>query len=222
MPTAQESALEHEEKSVEIINDETPPATGEEKSKAEGNDFKITPVPYIFADLPVNKMSQSDYVSTDNKAEIGDRALSILQAEAPIRKDVLIRKLRASFGVNKSTAVEDATEKALKAIKMKTTKQKGVVFCWAPEQDPKVYRGLRVNKDRSGDEICPQELCNAIIYVLQMKEELGRDDLIKEVSSVLGYKRLGKNLEAALDAGVRYARSSKVIAYVPGGGFKLL
>lgn len=79
-----------------------------------------------------------------------------------------------------------------------------------------------MSKDRSGDEICPQELCNAIIYVLQMKEELGKDDLIKEMSSVLGYKRLSKNLEAALDAGVRYARSSKVIAYVPSGTFKLL
>ena len=32
----------------------------------------------------------------------------------------------------------------------------------------------------------------------------------------------GVKYPAALDAGVRYARSSKVIAYVPGGTFKLL
>ena len=194
----------------------------EEQSEAGDKNGKIIPAPYIFAELPDHKTSQSEYVSPESKADIGKCALLILHAEAPIRKDVLIRKLRASFGVNKSAAVEEATEKALKAIKMKTTKQKGVIFCWAPDQDPKEYRGLRVSKDRSGDEICPQELCNAIIYVLQMKEELGKDDLIKEMSSVLGYKRLGKNLEAALDAGVRYARSSKVIAYVPGGTFKLL
>ena len=217
-----ETDAEREEKRAETGQVEAASSLEEEQSEAGDKNGKIIPAPYIFAELPDHKMSQSEYVSPESKADIGKCALLILHAEAPIRKDVLIRKLRASFGVNKSAAVEEATEKALKAIKMKTTKQKGVIFCWAPDQDPKEYRGLRVSKDRSGDEICPQELCNAIIYVLQMKEELGKDDLIKEMSSVLGYKRLGKNLEAALDAGVRYARSSKVIAYVPGGNYKLL
>jgi hypothetical protein len=127
----------------------------------------------------------------------------------------------ASFGVNKSTAVLDATEKALKAVKIKTTKQKGIIFCWAPNQDPKAYYGLRVSNERSGDEICPQELSNAVVYALQLKGELRKDELIKETSVVLGYKRLGKNLEAALAAGVQYARSSGNIVFIPGGTFKL-
>ena len=38
---------------------------------------------------------------------------------------------------------------------------------------------------------------------------------------MLGYKRLGRNLEIALAAGVQYARSSGAIVYVPGGKFKL-
>ena len=123
----------------------------------------ITPIPYRFADLPVEKLSAAEYTAAANKAEIGRRAITILETEAPILKDALIRRLTASFGVNKSTAVLEATEKALKAARIKTTKQKGIVFCWAPDQDPKAYYGLRVSKDRSGDEICPQELRNAMV-----------------------------------------------------------
>ena len=183
--------------------------------------IEIVPVPYTFAELPEDKMSAVEYTAASNKAEIGRRALAIVEAEAPILRDVLIRKLWASFGVNKGNAVVEATEKALKAAKIKTTKQKGIVVCWTANQDPKAYYGLRVSNERSGEEICSQELKNAIVYALQNKGALAKDDLIKEASVVLGYKRLGKNLEAALTAGVQFARSSGAIVYVPGGMYKL-
>ena len=96
-----------------------------------------------------------------------------------------------------------------------------LAYCWASDQDPKEYHGLRVSNERSGDEICPQELRNAMIYVLRKKGEMTKEELIKEASLALGYKRLGKNLESALNAGIQFARSSGAIEYVPGGRFKL-
>ena len=156
-----------------------------------------------------------------NKGLIIDRILAIVEVEAPILKDVLIRKVMASFNVNKSNAALEAAEKAIKAAKVKTYKQKGFAFCWAADQDPKTYYGLQVSNERSGDEICQQEIRNAVVYVLQGKGELAKDDLIKETSVVLGYKRLGKNLEAALASGVQFARSSSAIQVAPGGKFKL-
>ncbi len=223
--SSQQPVAELKEEPVEAKSEEAAqaqPAVGEEATGAGSAEQPvITPVPYTYAELPEDKMSPAEYAAASNKAEIGSRALAIVQAEAPILRDVLIRKVMASFGVNKSATVLDATEKALKAVKIKSTKQKGIVFCWSPDQDPKAYYGLRVSNDRSGDEICPQELCNAVVYALQTKDELGKDDLVKEASIVLGYKRLGKNLEAALTAGVQYARASGAIVYVPGGTFKL-
>ena len=181
----------------------------------------IIPVPYVYADLPEDKLTATEYTAADKKAEIGRRAIDIVQVEGPILRDALIRRIMASYGVKKSPSVLEATEKALKAAKIKTTRQKGIAFCWASDQDPKAYYGLRVTNERSGEEICPQELGNAVVYTLQTKGELTKDDLIKEASIVLGYKRLGKKLEAALTTGIQYARSSKAIVYVPGGTFKL-
>ncbi len=182
---------------------------------------EIIPVPYTFAVLPEDKLTLTEYTAAGNRAEIGRRAMAIVEAEAPILKDVLIRKLLTSFGVNRSAAVLDATEKALKAVKIKSTKQKGNVFYWAADQDPKTYAGLRVSNERSGDEICPQELKNAIVYTLQTKGELPMEVLLKEVSVVLGYKRLGKTLESIINAGVQFARSSGAILCPPGGAVKL-
>ena len=71
----------------------------------------ITPVPYTYADLPKDRFSVADYASADNKAEIGKRALIILEAETPILRDVLIRKVMASFGVYRSPNTSEATEK---------------------------------------------------------------------------------------------------------------
>lgn len=214
-------AAAHGEVETEILCAEATEKETESSSAKAATENTIMPVPYVYAELPDMKISSADYVAAANKANIGNNAIAIVQAEGPILKDVLIRRTMASFGVSKSVATLEATEKAFKAAKIKSTKQKGIIFCWASDQDPKAYYGLRVSNERSGDEICPQELRNAIVYALQTKGELDKETLIKEASLVLGYKRLGKNLEAALTSGVQYARASGAIVYVPGGLFKL-
>ena len=187
----------------------------------EAKPVQILQIPYTFAELPDEKVSSEEYIAQEFRPRIAERAAQIIEAEAPILRDVLLRRIWSSYGVNKSNSVVEATEKALKQMKIKTVKQKGIIFCWASAQDPKAYYTFRVSNERSGDEICPQELRNAICYALQTKGEMTKDDLIKEATLALGYKRLGKNLEAALSAGVQYARSSGAIAYVPGGTFRL-
>ena len=78
----------------------------------------ISPVHYTHTDLPKRKMKAVDYSKEENKSDIERCALLILQVEAPILKGVLIRKILASFGVNRNNAVLEATEGALKALNM--------------------------------------------------------------------------------------------------------
>lgn len=133
-----------------------------------------------------------------------------------------MRKVFTVYGVSKSGATVDAFEKALKAAKVKNTKQKGVVYCWNENQDPKEYMGIRVSNERSGDEICQQEIANAIRYVLKEKGTLDKDELIKETSLLFGYKRLGKNLEANLMIGLQYAKTSGFITVNASGNYELV
>ncbi len=177
----------------------------------------FAPIEYMDATLPESSLSQQEYAASNNKKEIADRILTVVAAEAPILKETLFRKVWASFGIQKTTTAIEATEKALKAAKVKTTKQKGIVFCWNGDQDPKTYDGIRISNARSGDEICPQEIKNAMCYVLKTKGDLDKATLVKETSLLFGYKRLGKNLEAILQEGLKYAKSSGAVTYLTGG-----
>ena len=126
-----------------------------------------------------------------------------------------------SWGVNKTNVTAEAFEKALKVANTKNAKLKGIVFCWKKDQEPNDYMGIRISNDRAGEEIAPQEIRNAICYVLKSKGCLAKDDLIKETSLLFGYKRLGRNLKAAFIAGMQWAKTSGAIVSVGGNKFEL-
>lgn len=193
------------------------PAVPAEKPKTEKAGIPaFEPVPYIYADLPVTEMNPADYAASGNRAEVQKRVSMIIETEAPILKETLIKRLLASFGVSKSATTLEATEKALKAVKVKNSRMKGIVFCWKPDADPAAYQGIRISNDRTAEELCPQEIRNAACYVLQSAGEMEKDTLLKEMSRVFGYKRLGKNLESALANGLAYAKTSGAVKVQDG------
>ena len=173
---------------------------------------KIEVVPYVFASLPQTKTTPTDFASSANRQELIKRVEMLLSAEAPIQKDRLIRLLVASFGVTKSAITVEATEKALKAVKAKNIKLQGNEFWWSNGQDPSTYYLVRANSARLSDELPPHEIRNAICLILQQKGSMPRDNLIVEVSRLLGYKRLGKNLESVINGGVKFARANGDVA----------
>lgn len=195
----------------------------DEKSEEDENAEQVTNatqfvlVEYRQASTEVTSLGMADFASSANRGKIAEAAARIVEAEGPILKDVLYRRLFSLFGVWKTNDSVEAADKAIRMAKVKTSKLKGSSICWASGQDPKNFHEVRTNPDRHSDEIPLPELSNALCYVLQEKGPMDRDSLIKEASRVLGYKRLGKNLEAALSAGLLYAKSCKAIQTGKGG-----
>ena len=169
---------------------------------------EITLVEYKRTAASEMKGDQSKFSSPAFKAMISVRIKMILNNEAPILRDVLMKRVLESFGVSRSTENMDAYEKAYKSAKVKSTKLKGQVFCWSETQDPDSYNLVRTNSDRSCDEICVQELANALCYVLNNDGAMDAETLIKKASVLLGYQRLGKNVETALTNALKWAKSS--------------
>ncbi len=165
---------------------------------------------YTMASLPTDKMSASELSSSKNSKVIQKRILLVLQAEAPVEKELLIRRILKSFGVSRTKTVSDAVEKALKAVKTKSTKQSGLVYYWLRDQDPAKYMTIRggdtSKKSRSVSEISQQEMKNAICYVLQQKGSMDKDSIFKETSKVLGYNRMTDAIASAVETGFKYAR----------------
>ena len=198
----------------DIQNTQTP--TDESSGKVEKTDQVPNSTRYVLVEYQqsnpdVTSMGMADFASSANRGKIAEAAATIVEAEGPILKDVLYRRLFSLFGVWKTDASVEAADKAIRSVKIKTSKLKGSIICWASGQDPKNYYEVRMNPDRHSDEISLPEAANALCYVLQEKGSMERDSLIREGSRILGYKRLGKNLEAVLNNALQYAKTCKTI-----------
>lgn len=169
---------------------------------------------YTLNEYPSTPIGWQEYCQAVNKAEIARRAVLIAESEEVIGRDLLMEKLRSSFGVKNSEKVSEATEKALKAAKIKTTKFKGISYCWASDIDPKTYTGFRYHEEvkRRDDELPLPELRNAVVRTLMdSPSPLDENDLLVQTARSFGYQRLGPNLKARLQEGIAYAVSDKLI-----------
>lgn len=127
--------------------------------------------------------------------------------------DRLIKKVLRAFDIGRSSMQTiEATEKAMKKVIATSNKQNGVKFYWREEQKLDLYSIYRVDVDnadkRTVDDICQQELKNAVCVTIQEKGALEKDDLIRETIRQMGYGRSGPALVDAVERGIKYARKT--------------
>ncbi|HIX71430.1 MAG TPA: hypothetical protein H9849_00265, partial [Candidatus Anaerobutyricum stercoripullorum] len=85
-------------------------------------------------------------------------------------------------------------------------------FYWTKNQNPDSYNVYRKDhhssEKRSADEICQQEVKNAVCFTLQTKGALAKEALMKETIYTMGYARSGAALTAAVERGIKYGRKT--------------
>jgi hypothetical protein len=168
---------------------------------------------FVAADPDVTPMATVAFVQKDAVADIVEKLQQIIDAEAPIHYERMTRKALRAFHIGRSSAQTlEAVDKAVKKTVSKTQKQSGIKFIWRKDQDPDTYRIYRrdVHADdkRNLDEICQQELKNAVCVTLAEKGALDKEMLIKETIHTMGYTRSGTSLVAAVNRGIKYGRKT--------------
>ena len=222
---AEDTVNEHATNDIFDVKLTVPMENVEERKVAikleTGTDSIITEKPsvkyrledYAEAAIHVTPMGTADYALKENMAEITEKLQRIVDAEAPITQDRLIKKCLRAFDINRSSpATLEATERAIKKLNAKANKQNGVKFFWNSNQNPDtygVYRNDSANPDRrSPDEICQQELKNAVCLTVADGVSFDKDSLIKETIRTMGYARSGKALVDAVERGIKYGIKS--------------
>ncbi len=168
---------------------------------------------YVPADIEVTNISTTDYVKKENLAVIANKMQQIIDVEAPIMYDRLIKKTLRAFNITRSSSQTlEATDKALKKVSAKVNKQAGVKFYWRKDQEPEIYKIYRndINSEekRIMDEICYQELKNAVCITLKEQGAMDKDSLLKATIRTMGYARSSALLLAAVERGVKYGRKT--------------
>lgn len=184
-------------------------------------------VEYISSDISVNSMSTSEYVGKEALKEIVEHIQAIIDLEAPISENRLVRRTLRSFDIARASAqTTEATEKAFKKVNCKSNKQNGVKFYWREDQDPDLYNEYRidVNLDdkRNMDEVCQQELKNAVCKTLSDNGPLEKEDLVRETIRTMGYGRSGAALVDAVERGIKFGSKTGEIAFDETKRFCLL
>ncbi len=195
-----------------------------EKSGYTNVEYRV--VPYNIGVIAVTPLSTQEYVQKGNAADIAQKAQMIIEAEAPICHERLVKRVLRSFDIQRAnTQTTEATEKALKKVQAKSMKQNGVKYYWSSTQEPEqygIYRNdTKLSEKRSIDEICLQELKNAVCVTLNTKGDALKDNLIRDTIRTMGFARSGNVLVDAVERGLKYGRKTGEIVQLENKKFAL-
>ena len=101
--------------------------------------------------------------------------------------------------------VESQIETALDALNIYRTEHEGFVFCWKNREQCISYSIYRPVSEREATDIAPEEIANAIRQLLTDSISLPVADLIKACAQQFGFARMGSNIDAAMQRGIREA-----------------
>ena len=161
---------------------------------------------YKFAKITPYSDSPEDFFFTDSYSILLSQIRKIMESEAPISKSLLCKKILSEWGISRlGTRVEAQIETALDTLNIYRTEYEGLVFCWNDKEQCASYSIYRPVSDREATDIPPEEIANAIRQLLTDSISLPAADLIKACAQQFGFARMGSNIDAAMQRGIREA-----------------
>lgn len=158
-----------------------------------------------------------EFYLPENNAHIFSQIDKVLKVEAPISKNLLCKRILTSWGIARLGARLDRRfEELFKASELEKTISNNTEFYWNKGQSPREYTLFRVLADeatrRNMEDIAPEEIANAIQYILKNQVSLSKPDLVREVYKIFGFSRGNSNIEDAVFAGLDIAVSKEYVS----------
>ncbi len=177
----------------------------------------------VYSSVKVSQPADPESFYLPKTAPIVKRFVAaVVGREAPVSRRLLTKRVLSAWGIGRNGAkVENVIDIAIRANGFKSTVSNGAVFYWSDVQAPEsydIYRTPEPGRDkRAIDDICPEEIANAIRAVADMQLSLSRADLIRETAKLFGYTRAGGVVENAVTAGIATAQARGYIEISPDG-----
>ena len=167
--------------------------------------------PYNQAELTLFENVTPDEIVSGSRAYQIQRLFdSIIQAEAPISKGLLLKRTIAVLGISRiGPRLATYFDAILKSRAYPYTETDGIAFYWNREQIPSLYNIYRPDSGREAQDIAPEEVAVAVCEVLDQQGALPEEDLLRQVAKRFNFSRMVENvilsmrrgLDKALDSG---------------------
>jgi hypothetical protein len=158
--------------------------------------------------VPCN--SSEEFLFPSNRQKIVDQINKVLEAEAPVSRNLLCKRVLSAWGISRNGArLNGYFEILFSGMDIRKISYGNNVFFWKQEQHPAeftVYRSAENDHDkRNADDIPPKEIANAVKQVLKEQISLSKDDLIRETAKLFMFSKVGTNVETAMKQGIKVA-----------------
>jgi hypothetical protein len=133
----------------------------------------------------------------------------VVKCEGPISLDLASKRVAAHWGFEKvSSRVKERVSKILSSTSVHKTESNEQVFLWPINIDPTYYRIFRVPSDSSAtrrqpEDLPPEEIANAALYVLEAQISMQIDDLVIETARLFGFARTGRTVADTVRQGIK-------------------
>ena len=161
--------------------------------------------PYIEAKLRTRRGTTDGFLETRNRVSIIQLIESIMEAEAPISRTVLVKKVIASWGIRSSSRVESYLDLLLRNMPYYRKLHGDTLFFWKNEAQMQGYAIYRPVSGRAAVDLPPEEIANAVKPILETQISLPVKDLAKILGQHFGFARGGGQVDVAMHAGIQVA-----------------
>ena len=156
-------------------------------------------VPY--SKTPVIPMGSPEQFYNVDIHEVGDVVLRIVKHEGPIHIQETARRVAEFWGMKRvGKRVIGIVENAVSGSESVKRKDD---FLWPAEM--KIPSLRRCNKDdffRPVEYVCLDEIARAAFLVVKKEYRVSKEELIKHVAKLLGYDRVGDNIQTRVEEGI--------------------
>ena len=148
--------------------------------------------------------SKESFYNNGKDWRIKDRIVAVVAQEAPIHQQLLARRVLVCFDLKRLT--QKSVGRIMRLARSARVKVRGD-FVWKWDQDPEQYESFRrqgdePNQQRKAQEIPPEEAASAVLHMLRQNIALPMDELVSGTSRLLGFNRLGHQVQSSMEQGV--------------------
>jgi hypothetical protein len=171
--------------------------------------------PAVITAIASNSGNADYFASYESTFIIKRQIAAVLEAEAPVSREVLCKRVLEAWGISRMGArISRRFDELFSALRVKSTSIENTVFYWRPGVEPLSYDDFRVpssdEKSRRGlEQIPPEEIASAVKYILNQQIGLLMEDLDREISRIFGFARCTESMQKSIRAGVDIAIKKK-------------
>ncbi|TWP29532.1 DUF3320 domain-containing protein [Apibacter muscae] len=157
---------------------------------------------YQTATLMPSPYGSEEFFYSGHKSIILNQIKEVMETEAPISKTLLSKRVLAAWGISRlGQRLDSYLQELLMSTSFFISQNEDLSFYWLNEEQYQRYDYFRTGL-RDAVNLPPEEVANAMKYILTNEISIPTTDLSRLTAQLLGFARNGSNVDAAMHRGM--------------------